>query len=1146
MTSIIKNQIIKHLSVFAKNLTPDQISVEILRGKGELRNIELNERIIAERLEFPAWLQICHARCNRVVVKVPWTKIKSMAVELHVDEIEVMIRLSSNNSTNINQTTNFQTTKAYDLAERVIEGLSIYVQTVMVQFESNYFGGSLMFSRLSVESKSPHFKDEKDLHMTRIHDKNFHQLIFFKQISWQLFKIEASAIKNNDIDSKPNGIKRKNALNSPLRLITTGEGKCNIVIKKNDLNCSVVGGRIEVFLEEILWVATLLQLKSAINFYKHIMHLANSTKKSSTDNNPFLIDLQPKYSFLSANLQKISNMEAFKKYDFPRSSHHLQIFKINLHLFDDSSENLLPSDWGINNGAIQATLDKLCIDFYPSYSVFEFDGRFANRSDWVCYNPYNSCTILTKKMLSYYLHKFSKNMESSLRERFERIWPYLCSKNVIIRIENIAIQCVSEQNTKRDSLQHLFKQKKILSNDLSCSKISFISFFHLEFSSYFFQASNAYPLPSDSTYFILGPFEFLFDYRSVRWMVYVFENILNAFDTITDLSKNNFSFSFQTDFRAEFSESRIILHTLELTNDDRLPKRFLLDFSNIHVSNFKLPDSTLYENFQNDYNFSDITLCLNRLIDNCKKNFDLKQLLFFSDALNKFSSEFLSQKLKELNDCALDSIFCSNNDIKLFISITNVTFSSDFGKNTYETILLSKCSAFFVLDFLSPMNLALLKVHSDVCISLDHFQFIRLLQLHTQLINLINLIETDRNFFSSINLSLNDVECSNTSLSMLFFCNIELINVYLILPLGSVPSPYNVLISSVNEKTSTVSNSTNFDKNVDTLDKQIYKKNYDLLQIKSNSILNKLQDSVSADLLTKTLEKTNVNKFYQSTTSVLNNFDAFSESFNNYNSAANRTKSINELSVSSNLNETIAISNTLNYNDQLCLLIDRKDLNEKICDTEAAIEVVDEAGIIDLLEHWKNVKEKSFSQKINVLNVSIKNTVFFLTALSNLNNQSPFFFVDTDKINETKKQTLKANVVGSSLEIELKEQFNQLRKDIYKSFDKKIEQKNKFKNCDYNPQLKFNVDILSNNKTCIKAYFDGKNNIINLSDEIVSHLTPFTENTEINSEPLNPPELEVNLSNVELQIQNSKKQYPMKIRINSELTISDGPCSFKT
>lgn len=67
---------------FAKNLTPDQISVEVLRGKGELRNIELNETVLSERLEFPSWLKICHARCNRVIVKVPWTKIKSTAVEL--------------------------------------------------------------------------------------------------------------------------------------------------------------------------------------------------------------------------------------------------------------------------------------------------------------------------------------------------------------------------------------------------------------------------------------------------------------------------------------------------------------------------------------------------------------------------------------------------------------------------------------------------------------------------------------------------------------------------------------------------------------------------------------------------------------------------------------------------------------------------------------------------------------------------------------------------------------------------------------------------------------------------------------------------------------------------------------------------------
>lgn len=73
------------------------------------------------------------------------------------------------------------------------------------------------------------------------------------------------------------------------------------------------------------------------------------------------------------------------------------------------------------------------------------------------------------------------------------MWPHLCSKNVVIRIEDIVVQCVSEQNTKRDSLEQLFMQKKFLSNHLSNCQTSIISFFHLEFSTYFFPASNAYP-----------------------------------------------------------------------------------------------------------------------------------------------------------------------------------------------------------------------------------------------------------------------------------------------------------------------------------------------------------------------------------------------------------------------------------------------------------------------------------------------------------------------------------------------------------------------------------------------------------------------------------------------------------------------------
>lgn len=133
------------------------------------------------------------------------------------------------------------------------------------------------------------------------------------------------------------------------------------------------------------------------------------------------------------------------------------------------------------------------------------------------------------------------------------------------------------------------------------------------------------------------------------------------------------------------------------------------------------------------------------------------------------------------------------------------------------------CSVFFVLDFLSPVNLALLKIFNNIYITLNHFQFICLLQLHKKIEDLINLIEADKIFFSNIN---NNVECVNNNLSILFFCNIELvivfylfiylmifylqININLILPIGSVPLPYNMYdVSSMDEKSFMNLNSLN-------------------------------------------------------------------------------------------------------------------------------------------------------------------------------------------------------------------------------------------------------------------------------------------------------------------------------------------------
>lgn len=94
-------------------------------------------------------------------------------------------------------------------------------------------------------------------------------------------------------------------------------------------------------------------------------------------------------------------------------------------------------------------------------------------------------------------------------------------------------------------------------------------------------------------------------------------------------------------------------------------------------------------------------------------------------------------------------------------------------------MLVSDCSALAVLDFLSPISLILLQLHNEVNISLDHFQFIRLLQLHTKLMEFFDLIEADKCFFANLNTGHFDTENSNSISPLLFFCNIETVLFFL-------------------------------------------------------------------------------------------------------------------------------------------------------------------------------------------------------------------------------------------------------------------------------------------------------------------------------------------------------------------------------
>lgn len=69
-------------SRFTKNLSPEQINLSTLKGEGTLLSLQLDEAVLTELLELPAWMRISSATCARALFRVHWTKLKSMPIEL--------------------------------------------------------------------------------------------------------------------------------------------------------------------------------------------------------------------------------------------------------------------------------------------------------------------------------------------------------------------------------------------------------------------------------------------------------------------------------------------------------------------------------------------------------------------------------------------------------------------------------------------------------------------------------------------------------------------------------------------------------------------------------------------------------------------------------------------------------------------------------------------------------------------------------------------------------------------------------------------------------------------------------------------------------------------------------------------------------
>lgn len=175
----------------------------------------------------------------------------------------------------------------YSFIHKVVDGITIVVNTVNVNFVSAAFTASVQMSRIRVESKTPKWANA-DLRLTRLKDAQKGIILIFKELSWQTVRIEASSTQDKSL--------------TPLRLLTN-HARCRITIRKRLSDCSLLASRLVLILDDLLWVLTDSQLKAALHFVDSLSGLikaaTHATQKSKAARKMQVISLD--FSILQGN-----------------------------------------------------------------------------------------------------------------------------------------------------------------------------------------------------------------------------------------------------------------------------------------------------------------------------------------------------------------------------------------------------------------------------------------------------------------------------------------------------------------------------------------------------------------------------------------------------------------------------------------------------------------------------------------------------------------------------------------------------------------------------------------------------------------------------------------------------------------------------
>ncbi|CAO2581383.1 UHRF1-binding protein 1-like [Lemmus lemmus] len=516
-------------------------------------------------LDLPTWLAINRVFCNKASLRIPWTKLKTHPICLTLDKV-IMEMSTCEEPRAPNGPSPIATASGqseYGFAEKVVEGITVSVNSIVIRIGAKAFNASFELSQLRIYSVNAHW-ERSDLRSTRVQDPQRGEVLTFKEINWQMIRIEADATQSSHLE----------IMCAPVRLITN-QSKIRVTLKRRLKDCNVIATKLVLILDDLLWVLTDSQLKAMVQYAKSL----SEAIEKSTEQRKSMAPEPAQSSTVASSTQHVKTPQAanapdlndaivkfFNDFDVKETSHHLVISHLDLHICDDIHAKEKESNRRISGGAMQLSFTQLTIDYYPYHKA----GDSCNH--WMYFSD---ATKTKNGWANELLHEFECNVEmlkqamkdhnvgsspmspthaSPQHTQTEKestpkgtpkapsVLPQpstakLMSSSVVVRLADFNIYQVSTAEQCRSSPKSM----------ISCNKKSLylpqeMSAVYIEFTEYYYPDGKDFPIPSPNLYSQLNALQFTVDERSILWLnqfLLDLKQSLNQFMAVYKLNDNS-------------------------------------------------------------------------------------------------------------------------------------------------------------------------------------------------------------------------------------------------------------------------------------------------------------------------------------------------------------------------------------------------------------------------------------------------------------------------------------------------------------------------------------------------------------------------------------------------------------------------------